>query len=366
MTSVRTDNMKLSVFLLVIIFKLVITWQDDPKCGLQTVDLLPETQIVGGQPAQEGEWPWQAALYAYGSPMCGASLVAPNWIITAAHCIYELMLGSNSLTDISENSQKLPCSEFYVHPLYDGETREWDMALMKVERPFEITDYVRTVCVPQKSQENEFEADEPVTITGWGTTSEGGPQNPDLFEVTVPVIDQQECIDNYVPEPITDKMICAGLPEGGKGHCQGDSGGPLVGLIKTPQGYRWYLGGIVSYGFGCARPEFPGVYTRVTEFEDWIAPIFDGGVPGGVPDKGNSAKNTDFVLNGFNGGNGPAGPSNIVGPDSGRGSDAASGGLNAAGIVAIVAVIVVLMGVAIGLFVVYRNTKQSQEGYQNL
>ncbi|XP_072043503.1 serine protease 33-like [Amphiura filiformis] len=135
MTSVRTDNMKLSVFLLVIIFKLVIAWQDDPKCGLQTVDLLPETQIVGGQPAQEGEWPWQAALYAYGSPMCGASLVAPNWIITAAHCIklwinpssYELMLGSNSLTDISENSQNFHVlsSMFILYMMKKPESGIW-------------------------------------------------------------------------------------------------------------------------------------------------------------------------------------------------------------------------------------------------
>ncbi|XP_072044556.1 uncharacterized protein [Amphiura filiformis] len=283
--------MKLTVFLLVIIFKLTSAWQDDPKCGLQTVDLLPETQIVGGQPAQEGEYPWQAALYSGGYRICGASLVTPNWLITAAHCVnafqdsssYELMLGSNSLNNISENSQRLPCSEFYVHPLY-GEPGDsiydWDMALMKVERPFEITDYVRTVCVPQKSQEDDFGAGKAVTITGWGTTYEGGPQNPDLFEVTVPVVDQQKCKDNYAPEPITDDMICAGLPEGGKDSCQGDSGGPLVGLI----GDRWYLGGVVSWGQGCARPELPGVYTRVTEFEDWIAPIFDGGVPV-LPDK---------------------------------------------------------------------------------
>ncbi|XP_072044563.1 trypsin-1-like [Amphiura filiformis] len=246
------------------------------------------------------------------------------------------MLGSNSLTVISEkNSQKLPCSEFYIHPLYgksSDSNYDWDMAIMKLERPFEITDYVRTVCVPQKAQEDDFRAGKPVTTTGWGTTSEGGLQNPYLFEVTVPVVDQQECIHNYYPEPITDDMICAGLPEGGKDACQGDSGGPLVGLI----GDRWYLGGVVSWGYGCARPELPGVYTRVTEFEDWIAPIFDGG----EPDKGNSAKNTDSVLHGFNGG---SGPSNIVGPDSGKGSDAASGGLNAAGIVAVVAVIVVLM-----------------------
>ena len=92
--------------------------------------------------------------------------------------IYEFMLGSNSLEEISENSQKIPCSGVYVHPMYnenDNSSYDYDIALMKMEREYEITDHVRTVCVPQKSQEDEgFAAGKPVTITGWGTTYEGG------------------------------------------------------------------------------------------------------------------------------------------------------------------------------------------------
>ena len=92
--------------------------------------------------------------------------------------IYEFMLGSNSLLDISENSQRIRCAGVYVHPdyaLYFNSSYDSDIALMKMERPYVITDHVRTVCVPQKAQEEDgFGAGKPVTITGWGTTYEGG------------------------------------------------------------------------------------------------------------------------------------------------------------------------------------------------
>ena len=94
------------------------------------------------------------------------------------------MLGSNSLSDISDNAQRIPCSGVYVHPDYgilQNSSFDSDIALMKMERPYEINDYVRTVCVPQKAQEEDgFGTSKPVTITGWGTTYEGGK----LLEVT--------------------------------------------------------------------------------------------------------------------------------------------------------------------------------------
>jgi secreted trypsin-like serine protease len=109
------------------------------------------------------------------------------------------------------------------------------------------------------------------TVTGWGTRSEGAPDYPDeLYEVQVPIVDQSTCEFVYgsIGDDITGNMLCAGLPQGGKDSCYGDSGGPLI----VPDGSGGFkLAGIVSWGEGCAQPGFPGVYTRVANFVEWVA-----------------------------------------------------------------------------------------------
>ena len=89
-----------------------------------------------------------------------------------------------------------------------------------------------------------------------------------LQKVEVPVIPDEDCRTAYAKAGIIirEDMLCAGYPEGGKDACQADSGGPLVGV----QGETRYLAGIVSWGISCARGEYPGVYTEVAYFIDWI------------------------------------------------------------------------------------------------
>lgn len=102
-------------------------------------------------------------------------------------------------------------------------------------------------------------------VTGFGRIKEEGNQARYLREARVPLVDSRVCARNY--NPITKRMLCAGYPErGGIDSCQGDSGGPLVCLHKN----RWYLAGVVSFGVGCARRDYPGVYSRVTELKSWI------------------------------------------------------------------------------------------------
>merc|ERR1712228_937949 len=103
-------------------------------------------------------------------------------------------------------------------------------------------------------------------VSGWGTTTEGGSTPSSLMDVTVPIVSDQECRDAYGQNDVDDSMICAGLPEGGKDSCQGDSGGPLA----CSDTGSTYLAGIVSWGYGCARPSYPGVYCDVASFDDWI------------------------------------------------------------------------------------------------
>ena len=115
-----------------------------------------------------------------------------------------------------------------------------------------------------------------MTVTGWGSLEEDSTKHPNILqEVTLPVITNAECKSKYdvyvnngirYGDLITSRTLCAGYPHGGKDSCQGDSGGP--GIWRDSG--RTYLIGVVSWGIGCGRPEFPGVYTRVTAYMDWI------------------------------------------------------------------------------------------------
>jgi hypothetical protein len=102
-------------------------------------------------------------------------------------------------------------------------------------------------------------------VSGWGATAEGGSSAAILQKVRVPIVSNTTCNAAY-GGGITANMLCAGLVEGGKDSCQGDSGGPLV----VPDGSGWRLAGVVSFGNGCARPNFYGVYTRISSFTTWI------------------------------------------------------------------------------------------------
>lgn len=131
-----------------------------------------------------------------------------------------------------------------------------DIALLKLETPFEFSDKVAPIKLPFKGQETTGNC----TVTGWGTLSFFGQPSDILQKVTVPVVPDDKCRESYGKDDIKDSMICAG--EAGKDSCQGDSGGPMR--------CGDYLGGIVSWGQGCASPGFPGVYTQVSYFIDWI------------------------------------------------------------------------------------------------
>ena len=124
---------------------------------------------------------------------------------------------------------------------------------------------VQPVCLPGPFTEPS--TGDKVTVTGWGTLKSGGKQPKTLMKVHVPIVDHATCISNYAAQgyDVTDNMICAGLENGGKDSCQGDSGGPLV-LKDTNEQV-----GIVSWGIGCAWAGFPGVYTNLVNYNDWIA-----------------------------------------------------------------------------------------------
>ncbi|KAI8482556.1 hypothetical protein Bbelb_397040 [Branchiostoma belcheri] len=140
-------------------------------------------------------------------------------------------------------------------------------ALLKLRKRVRFTPYIRPVCLPDST--TVVQPGTVCTITGWGTTSEGGSLSDQLQEADVPIVSNADCSSSYTGLLDLDSEICAGYMAGGVDSCQGDSGGPLVWLTEG----QHLLIGLTSWGEGCARPNRPGVYTRVTSVVNWIKRI---------------------------------------------------------------------------------------------
>ncbi|KAH8290863.1 hypothetical protein KR054_006567 [Drosophila jambulina] len=230
-------------------------------------------RIVGGQETEVHEYPWMIMLMWFGNFYCGASLVNDQYALTAAHCVngfYHRLITVRLLEHNRQDSNvkivDRRVARVLIHPNYSTRNFDSDIALIRFNEPVRLGIDMHPVCLPLPS---ESYAGQTAVVTGWGALSEGGPISDTLQEVEVPILTQQECREsNYGESKITDNMICAGYVEqGGKDSCQGDSGGPMH-VLGSGEAYQ--LAGIVSWGEGCAKPNAPGVYTRVSNFNQWI------------------------------------------------------------------------------------------------
>ncbi|XP_055970165.1 plasma kallikrein isoform X2 [Sorex fumeus] len=232
-------------------------------------------RIVGGTDSSWGEWPWQVSLQVKlsgRSHVCGGSIIARQWILTAAHCFDELPLsdiwqiysGILNLSAITNETHFSHIKKIIIHQNYKVSESGHDIALMKLETPLNFTEYQKPICLPSKEDVNTIYTN--CWVTGWGYTKERGEIQSILQKTTIPLVANEECQKRYRDYKITKQMICAGYKEGGKDACKGDSGGPLV----CKHNGIWQLVGITSWGEGCARKNQPGVYTKVAEYLDWI------------------------------------------------------------------------------------------------
>ncbi|XP_033218170.1 trypsin-2-like [Belonocnema kinseyi] len=219
---------------------------------------LPDHRIVGGERIDIRQHPYQLSLQTT-SHLCGASVISEKWAVTAGHCVgYKLRAGSNS----KYNGTTYNVRRIVRHPQFSLSGIDFDVAVIEVFEKFVLGDTVRPVKLPDR----EISTGTLVNITGWGNTGDGI-NDGILRQVSVPIVDHNLCKRAYKGiNQITTRMICAGLlGVGGKDSCQGDSGGPLT--------VNGTLYGIVSWGLGCAQPNYPGVYSNVAELRPWIKNI---------------------------------------------------------------------------------------------
>ncbi|MFN0264831.1 serine protease [Tepidamorphus sp. 3E244] len=267
-----------------------------------TANAASDSFITQGVKAADDAWPWQVRLFdgeQDPSGFCGGSLIDERWVLTAAHCVeggYVPVVGygANTLKELS----RVGVEQVFVHPDYSFEAEEYgDVALLKLSEPVPTDLLVEMADGDVDAKLAEY----PLTVSGWGATFDdkldptildlfnlANRENPgavmrkavksgdmsipeELREASIEYIDHEFCKQRYGSLgsnwKVSNTELCAGAPGTGKDSCYGDSGGPLV--AKLPDGsYRQV--GVVSWGYECGHPVFPGIYARVSKFVPWI------------------------------------------------------------------------------------------------
>ncbi|XP_045491241.1 uncharacterized protein LOC123691065 isoform X1 [Colias croceus] len=238
-------------------------------------------RVVGGGGAAAGAWPWQAALYRDGDFQCGATLISAEWLLSASHCFYQATeahwvarLGAlrRGAWPRGPWERIARVRQVVLHPRYAPRGFRNDIALLRVD-PLPLHARLRPACLPPPRAQPP--AGQHCTVVGWGQLYEHERVFPDtLQEVELPVISTAECRRRTRLLPlyrVTEDMFCAGYERGGRDACLGDSGGPLM----CQESERWFIYGVTSNGYGCARANRPGVYTKVSNYIDWIDSVMD-------------------------------------------------------------------------------------------
>ncbi|XP_059470399.1 chymotrypsin-1-like [Neocloeon triangulifer] len=223
-----------------------------------------ESRIVNGTDVPQGKYPFQISLKSLGSHSCGGSILNNEYVLTAAHCVDGRSPGSLTVVAgsvVLSQGISYQVTEIIVHEKWSSFDSINDIAILRVTPPLDFSDpSIGPVSLP--GQYDQTIADKVATVIGWGLDESGGTIQEILKEVDIFVFCDEECYDIHGAR-YNPKNVCAGIREGGKGQCNGDSGGPLI--VDGRQI------GIVSWSIKpCTIAPYPGVYTQVSPFIDWI------------------------------------------------------------------------------------------------
>ncbi|KAF2883819.1 hypothetical protein ILUMI_22350 [Ignelater luminosus] len=291
---------RVTSFLCILLYSYSPTVSDEIKssllpdrnvCGIQE-----EQRIYGGKEANIGEFPWVVLLKSgrYDTFICGGTLINTRYVLTAAHCvpanadIASVRLGEHNVKSDQDCEGDTPGLDYCSDPPIDVEVEEIipregfslrsenlyeDIALLRLKKEVNYTDFIKPICLPLSS-ELRYKAfsGERATVAGWGKTKESAKMSDMKLKVEIPVVSNHDCAEFYKKHNgrIAASQICAG-GEKWQDSCQGDSGGPLMYRYRSKDEENWVIIGVVSYGASkCGAEGEPGVYTRVTEYLDWI------------------------------------------------------------------------------------------------
>uniref|UniRef100_A0A8C3VUL4 Ovochymase 2 n=1 Tax=Catagonus wagneri TaxID=51154 RepID=A0A8C3VUL4_9CETA len=264
-----------------------------PICGQSRMKAQPLnhlnifSRIVGGSQVAKGSYPWQVSLKRRQKHVCGGTIISPQWVITAAHCVanrntastFNVTAGEYDLSYIEPGEQTLRIDTIIIHPYFSTKKpMDYDIALLKMAGAFHFDQFVGPMCLPEPGE--RFAPGFICTTAGWGRLNEDGVAPQVLQEVKLPILTQDECIAALLTlqKPISGQtFLCTGFPDGGGDACQGDSGGSL--MCRNEKG-MWTLAGVTSWGLGCGRgwrknlqkddQGSPGIFTDLTKVLPWI------------------------------------------------------------------------------------------------
>lgn len=228
-------------------------------------------RVVNGENATPHSWPWQVSLRVRGGHICGGSLIRPNWIVTAAHCVYRnpnpsgytVVVGAHRRRGTTPVQQTFQVITLHKHSGFTMRDLKNDVAVLQLDKNVQLSDKVNTVCLPSKAADLNSKC----YITGWGRISGNGPAADILQQAKLPLASHEACKRKYGGKIDSRAHLCAGEGRSGaSGGCNGDSGGPLV----CEMGGKWYLHGAVSFGRrSCPTTHFT-VFARITTYKSWI------------------------------------------------------------------------------------------------